>query len=170
MSVTIDRMNLRILELLQEDARRTYVDIAEDMDRAESTVRDRIQRLEEFGYIQRYTTLLDTRALGMTGSALVRARVPGDHLQEAFDGLLSVPEVTNLHHTSGDRNVGILVNAADVADLERVLRRVSASANLRRVTTDVVLRSVARERPLPLRKLLGEKEDELPEVDRVEEK
>lgn len=162
----LDRMNLEILELLQEDGRRTYTDIADEMNRAESTVRDRISRLEEFGFIQRYTVVLDHRKLGLTGRALVRARVPGDRLQEAFDGLLSVPEVTNVHHTSGDRNLGLVVTASDVADLERVLRKLSASADLRRVKSDVVLRSVAVDRPLPLRKLLGERD----QVERMKER
>lgn len=158
MTLTLDRMNLEILELLQEDGRRTYVDVAEEMDRAESTVRDRIQRLEDFGLIQRYTAVLDHRKLGLSGQALVRARVPGDRLQDTFDGLLSIPEVTNIHHTSGERNLGIVVTAADAVGLERVLRQISSATDMRRVTTDVVLRSVAQHRPLPLRKLLGEQD------------
>lgn len=170
MTPTLDRMNLEILELLQEDARRTYVDVADQMDRAESTVRDRIQRLEEFGIIQRYTAVLDTRKLGLNGRALVRASVPGRNLQEALDGLLSVPEVTNVHHATGDANIGLLVSSPDMGGLERVLRRLSSSASLQQVQSDVILRSVARERPLPLQKLLGERDQEEDPVERLKDR
>lgn len=162
MPLTLDRMNLEILELLQEDGRRSYVDVAEEMDRAESTVRDRIQRLEDFGVIQRYTAVLDPQKLGLNGRAVVHARVPERGLQEALDGLLSVPEVTNIHHTTGEHNLGLVLSAGDMGDLERVLRRISTSASLQDVRSDVILRSVARERPLPLRKLLEEREEKDP--------
>lgn len=156
----LDPMNLEILELLQEDGRRTYSDIAEEMDRAESTIRDRVQRLEEMGFVQRYTAVLDPRKLGLSGRALVRARVPGDSFQDAVDGLLGIPQVTNIHHTSGERNLGMVVTAGDVVDLESVLRDVAASTDLRRMKTDLVLRTVAQSRPLPLREFLEQVEGE----------
>lgn len=74
--VTLDRMNLRILDHLQEDARLQYTTLARRLDRAESTVRDRIDRLEGGRPIQRYTCVLDHDMLGLRAKALVRASVP----------------------------------------------------------------------------------------------
>lgn len=64
-SPTLDSMDLKILELLQADARQTYTDIGKHLGVAHSTVYDRIKRMEQQGIIKKYTTVIDAEKIGL---------------------------------------------------------------------------------------------------------
>lgn len=56
----LDELDRGILHCLQEDARNnSAADIAEKVGVTANTVRNRIQRLEEEGVIQKYTPIID---------------------------------------------------------------------------------------------------------------
>ncbi|MEM1539735.1 MAG: Lrp/AsnC family transcriptional regulator [Candidatus Bathyarchaeia archaeon] len=61
---TLDQIDLKILEALQEDARQTYTTIGRRLGIAHSTVYDRIKRMEEYGIIKKYTALIDSEKAG----------------------------------------------------------------------------------------------------------
>lgn len=63
-SSTLDVIDLKILEALQEDARQTYTDIGRHLGIAHSTVYDRVKRLEQCGVIKKYTALVDNEKVG----------------------------------------------------------------------------------------------------------
>jgi len=61
---TLDPLDYKILEALQEDARQTYTEIGKRLEIAHSTVYDRIKRMEQYGIIKKYTTLIDAEKTG----------------------------------------------------------------------------------------------------------
>ncbi len=119
--VKLDGLTKEILALLREDARRSYKEIAAAVHKPESTVRDRILRLERAGVIQRYSTVLDRRKLGLSTTALVLADVPYQQLEEVTKRLLAIPNVLQVHHTSGERRLAFVLAARDLEDLQGLL-------------------------------------------------
>lgn len=63
-SLCLDSTDMKILEILQEDARQTYTTIGKRLGIAHSTVYDRIKRMENYGVIKKYTTLVDAEKAG----------------------------------------------------------------------------------------------------------
>jgi len=63
-TLTLDNTDLKILEVLQEDARQTYTAIGKRLGIAHSTVYDRIKRMEQHGIIKKYTTMIDAEKTG----------------------------------------------------------------------------------------------------------
>jgi DNA-binding Lrp family transcriptional regulator len=63
-SLTLDSTDFKILEALQEDARHTYTEIGKRLGLAHSTIYDRIKKMEHFGIIKRYTTIIDAEKVG----------------------------------------------------------------------------------------------------------
>lgn len=63
-SLSLDDLDLKILEVLQEDARQTYTVIGQRLGVAHSTVYDRIKKLEAQGVIKGYTALIDYEKAG----------------------------------------------------------------------------------------------------------
>lgn len=51
----MDEINRKIIQILQEDARASYTDIADELGVSEGTVRNRIERMQEDGTIERFT-------------------------------------------------------------------------------------------------------------------
>ncbi|WP_297465174.1 Lrp/AsnC family transcriptional regulator [Thermococcus sp.] len=56
--VQLDDLDRAILRILKEDARLTISEIAEKLNRPESTIHFRIKKLQEKGVIERYTIVL----------------------------------------------------------------------------------------------------------------
>lgn len=64
-SVTLDDLDWRILELLQNNAKQTYTQIGHSLGVAHSTVYDRIKRMEEHGIIKKYGAIIDLEKIGI---------------------------------------------------------------------------------------------------------
>lgn len=63
-TVTLDAIDLKILEALQDDARQTYTAMGRNLRIAHSTVFDRIKRMERHGIIKKYTAVIDSEKAG----------------------------------------------------------------------------------------------------------
>jgi len=63
--VSLDDLDRQILRLLQEDAKQTYGEIGNKLNVAHSTVYDRIQKMEQSGFITKYEAIVDTAKMGI---------------------------------------------------------------------------------------------------------
>lgn len=63
-TLTLDSFDWKILAALKEDSKQTYAEIGQQLGVAHSTVYDRIQRMEEFGIIKKYSILVDNEKIG----------------------------------------------------------------------------------------------------------
>jgi DNA-binding Lrp family transcriptional regulator len=63
--VSLDDLDRQILRLLQEDAKQTYGEIGNKLNIAHSTVYDRIQKMEQAGFIVKYEAIVDTEKMGI---------------------------------------------------------------------------------------------------------
>jgi Lrp/AsnC family transcriptional regulator for asnA, asnC and gidA len=109
----IDKLNKRILQLLQRDGRITYKDITKEMDRAESTVRERISFMEEQGIIEGYTAIINKPRVGLNCSAIVYSRVQPTQFDEVANKLKLVNGVLQIYHTSGEKNMTFFITASE---------------------------------------------------------
>jgi len=112
----IDDVDRAILYALQEDARNmSSGDIAQRTGTSDSTVRKRIQRLEDSGVVKGYSASVDYQQSGYPLRMLLycTASIPerGDLIPEilAIDGVVSVQELV-----TGDEN--LLVTAVGESD------------------------------------------------------
>ncbi|WP_435746388.1 Lrp/AsnC family transcriptional regulator [Microbacterium sp. PMB16] len=74
---TLDAVAKTIIELLQEDGRRSYSDIGRVVGLSEAAVRQRVQRLTESGVMQ-IVAVTDPMQLGFHRQAMIGIRVAGD--------------------------------------------------------------------------------------------
>src|SRR3546814_19798860 len=75
MAEHLDRYELRILALLQEDASRPTTEIAEIVGLSQAPCWRRIQRLKEAGYIKKTVCLLDRRKLGLNAEIFAQVKL-----------------------------------------------------------------------------------------------
>ncbi|GAA1132185.1 MULTISPECIES: Lrp/AsnC family transcriptional regulator [Microbacterium] len=74
---TLDDVSKTIIELLQEDGRRSYSDIGRVVGLSEAAVRQRVQRLTDSGVMQ-IVAVTDPMQLGFSRQAMIGIRVTGD--------------------------------------------------------------------------------------------
>lgn len=132
-------MNRKILGILERDGRKTYAEIAAEMKRSESTVRDRIQRMERAGIILGYTAAIDRRSLGYQTEGLVLCNVDNSmDVHKVIDALARIENVLQVYLVSGERRIALWIVAEDNRDLEEVLRRYVSPLGLRDVSLHIV--------------------------------
>ena len=119
----IDNINKQILYLLQKDARITYKEIAAELKRSETTIRDRIKALERVGIIQGYTTLIDKTALGLNFFSMILANpVSPSDLDSITDKVKKIKNVLRVYQISGDRRLAIFMVATSYKELKEAIR------------------------------------------------
>jgi len=99
----LDDISKRIVELLQEDGRRPYAEIAREVGLSEAAARQRVQRLTESGLIQ-IVAVTDPLQLGFHRMSMIGIRVSGDPRAIAEE-LTAIPELAYVVVTLGTFDV-----------------------------------------------------------------
>jgi len=149
----VDQLDLRILEILQANARETQADIARDIGLAPSAVLERVRKLEARGVIRGYSALIDPRALALPILAFVAVRSDevGADEDRVAQALAQSPEVLEVHHVAGDDCYLIKVRARDAEHLGVLLRtRFGRIPGVRSTRTTIVLGTVKETPRLPI--------------------
>ena len=149
---TIDETDLRILGLLQANARVSNAEIARQVGLAPSATLERLRKLEVRGLVLGYTARLAPRPLGYGLLAFVFVR-SDERLGDGTTGaqLAAIPEVQEVHHIAGEDCYLVKVRTADPEQLGKLLReRFGAVPAVRSTRTTIVLETVKEDARLPL--------------------
>jgi len=119
----IDNINKQIIYLLQKDARITYKEIAAELKRSETTIRDRIKAMERVGIIQGYTALIDKTALGLNFFAMIFANpASSSDLDTITNKVKKVKNVLRVYQISGNKRLAIFMVAPSYKELKEIIR------------------------------------------------
>lgn len=119
----IDTINKKILFLLQEDARRTYKEIAGQLKRSETTIRDRIKAMERLGIIQGYTALIDKTSLGLNFFAIILMNPnSSSELDSITEKIKKVRNVLRVYQISGDHRLAVFIVTSSYKGLKEIVR------------------------------------------------
>jgi len=119
---SLDRTDLRILELLQQEGRLTNQDLAERVSLSPSPCLRRLKRLEEAGVIRGYVALLDPDRIGLGLLAYVsvklekRGKMPMDDFRARVQGW---PEVLACYAMTGEMDYLLRVHVEDLQHFSR---------------------------------------------------
>lgn len=153
--IKLDRIDRRILEALQEDARLSSAELAERVSLTTSPCWRRVKRLEEEGLISGYHARLDAQRLGYQVTALVQISLDKkDALSvQAFEAAVQkIPQVLACFRISGRYDHQLIVVAQDLeAYGEFAGNHINALPSVKEVYTSFVLKEVkaAANPPLP---------------------
>lgn len=140
-TLTLDATDLKILEALQEDARQTYTDIGKRLGIAHSTVYDRIKRMEEYGIIKKYTTVIDAEKAGTKGvTAIMTVYTDPKESEKVAEKLCQAPQVIEVY-TSLSEELQIIakVIAENQEDLHAfIANTVAPLPGVLRIRTSIV--------------------------------
>ena len=118
--MNIDKLDARILDLLQHDATMPVAEIAEQVASSKSVVWRRIQKLQESGVIREQVALLDRHRLGLGVMVIAQIKM-GRHdrhvLPKFVEAVKRYPQVIECHTLMG--NVDFLLKIV-VRDAPRV--------------------------------------------------
>ncbi|HTT87098.1 MAG TPA: Lrp/AsnC family transcriptional regulator [Acidimicrobiales bacterium] len=117
--LSLDDVDKRIIEQLQEDGRRPYTQIAPVVGLSEAAVRQRVQRLVDAGVIQ-IVGVTDPKMVGFGRQAMIGLTVEGD-TRKVADAVAAMDEVVYVVLTAGSLDVLIEVVVKDDEQLLELL-------------------------------------------------
>ena len=136
----IDDVDYEILELLMENARHSYREIATQVDRSPPTVSDRVERLQERGVIKRFTLDIDRSMLIEGPTVLVELEVDPDSDESVANALADAPAVEHVIRTL-DATVLFVAHARE-QEIRDLLSGTLDSADIRNYTVRLVSESI----------------------------
>lgn len=149
----MDKLDKKILGLLQKDAGLTAQDIADRVGLSKAPCWRRIQRLQESGVIRQTVALLDARKLNVGTTVFVTIKA-ASHSASWFERFVKVvrdmPEVTELHRMSGDVDYLLRVVVPDIEAYDRVYKKLIASLEMLDVSASFSLETIKSTTALPL--------------------
>jgi DNA-binding Lrp family transcriptional regulator len=138
--LTLDGTDLEIVELLEEDGRRSVADIAKRVTLSAPAVKRRVDRLEQLQVITGYTALIDHAKLGRPLEAFLELRFSGTALVDEISAVgADLPEVQAVFTIAGDPDALVWLRVRDVADLKRVVDRLRRNRTVTGTKTLMVL-------------------------------
>jgi len=151
--MAIDKFDLAILMILQEDARASLQEISKRVGLSSTPCWTRIKRMEREGIIQGYTVRVDPITIGLTDTVIVQVTLEShtdETLYEFGRALAQIPEVLEAYLVSGDYDYYIRIAVRDTRDYERLLReQLYRIPGIRHSKSSFVLRTL-KESLLPL--------------------
>jgi Lrp/AsnC family leucine-responsive transcriptional regulator len=135
----VEDVDRRLVELLRADGRMSYTDLGKAMSLSTSAVHQRVRRLEERGVIKGYSACIDQESIGLPLAAFISV-APFDQSapDDVPDRLRDVPEIEACYSVAGDENYLLKVRVGTPRDLEDLLARIRAVANVSTRTTVVL--------------------------------
>ncbi|MBX2946740.1 MAG: Lrp/AsnC ligand binding domain-containing protein [Cyclobacteriaceae bacterium] len=118
----VDNTDLKILEILMQDAKRPYTEVAKKVFVSGGTVHVRMNKLEEAGIVEKTTLKVNYAKLGYDITAFLGIFLEKSALYDrVLAKLKSIPEITNIHYTTGNYSMFCKIHCRDTNHLKEVL-------------------------------------------------
>lgn len=152
----MDRIDRKILALLQDNADLPLTEIAERVGLSQTPCWRRIQKLETDGYIQKRVALLnpDKLNVGVTAFVLIKTNQHNQAWFERFKAeVLKIPEVMEFYRLSGQVDYLLRVAVSDIADFDRVYQDLIRNTELYDISSSFAMETIKFSTALPLDRL-----------------
>ena len=118
----IDNTDYKILEILRDDAKKPYTEVAKKVHVSQGTIHVRMSKMEEAGIIDKTTLKINYAKLGFDITAFIGIYLEKSALYEqVLAKLKEIPEITSIHYTTGNYSMFVKIYCRDTNHLKEVL-------------------------------------------------
>ena len=149
----MDRLDRKILRLLQEDSTLAVADIGKKVGLSTTPCWRRIQKMEEEGVIRRRVALLDPEKVNANVTVFVAIRTNShsvEWLRRFSEVIGDFPEVLEFYRMSGDVDYLLRVVVPDIAAYDAFYKRLIARIEISDVSTSFAMEQIKSTSELPL--------------------
>lgn len=144
--ISLDRLDVELLRILSRDARSGTVELSSALRISRNTVASRLRKLEESGLLIGYQPQLDLAKAGVGVQAFIAVEIEQTRLAAVLNGLAAIPQVLEVHATTGREDLLVRVGSPSHADLQALIEDVIALDGVVHTSTTLALTT-----PLPFR-------------------
>src|SRR3954453_15207734 len=149
----MDRLDRKILRLIQEDATLAVADVAKKVGLSTTPCWRRIQKLEEEGVIRRRVALLDPSRINTKVTVFVSIRTNShshEWLRRFSEVIQEFPEVIEFYRMSGDVDYLLRVVVPDIGAYDAFYKKLIARIEISKVSSAFAMEQIKYTTALPL--------------------
>lgn len=147
MTHNLDAIDIKIISLLQENARISIKEIAQQVFLSSPAVSSRIEHLEKDGIITGYHAQVDPILLGYHIRAFIKLDIQPEQKKDFYPYIASIPNVIECNCVTGEYSMLIEVSFKSTMDLDRFVNELQ---NFGRTQTQIVFSTPVEHRELPI--------------------
>jgi DNA-binding Lrp family transcriptional regulator len=153
-TISLDAIDRRILERLQQDGRLSNAELAEKVGLSSSPCWRRVKALEEAKVITGYAAMLDARSVGLSVNVFVSVSLSTQNEKSLKDferAAAERPEVMECYLMTGDSDYLLRVVVPDLEAYERFVMDFTKIVGIAQIRSSFALRAVKQGTALPVR-------------------
>jgi Lrp/AsnC family transcriptional regulator for asnA, asnC and gidA len=131
-----------MLNLLRENSRISFVNLAKHFGVSETAVRKRIRKLEEEGVIRKYTVEVDPKRIGLNIDALIGIDTKPERYIQTLEKLKEMEEIITLCSSSGDHMILIECWFENSKELVKFVKGLEAMEEITRICPAVIIEKI----------------------------
>jgi len=148
----LDEIDIKILQKLQKDGRKTASKIADELNLTVPTITERIRKLQKEKIIKSFQAIVDSKLVGLDVSAVITViSSSSNHYREVIDRAVDCKDVVQCYSTTGMGSLLLFVSTKNSLFLEELLREIQSWPGVTRTETQVILSSYKDLFELPIK-------------------
>ncbi|MET3338010.1 Lrp/AsnC family leucine-responsive transcriptional regulator [Bradyrhizobium japonicum] len=153
-TTSLDRIDIKILNELQQNASLTNVELASRVNLSPSPCLARVRTLEKLGVIDRRIALLDPAVLGIGVTAFIQIKLEKQvqtSLENFTRSIDRLAQVMECYLMTGESDYMLRVMAADIEDLEDlIVNKLSRIPGVSSIRSNLALKRISHKTVLPI--------------------
>jgi Lrp/AsnC family leucine-responsive transcriptional regulator len=145
---TLNAVDRSIIDILQQEGRSTFAQIAAQVGLSPAAVHERVKKLEARGVITGYHAGVDASLVGAGVTAFISVSQVAGPRGDLEDTFSRMPWVEECHHIAGEESVLLKVRAETTRALEHLIWEIRALPTVERTKTVIVLATIFEGRPI----------------------
>ena len=141
----LDDVDRHILNLLQDDARRSFKEIAEEVKVSEATVFVRVKKLMKNSVIKSYKAIVDPKQVGKGTLAFVMLKANPNVYTKVLPTLVNMDEIYEIFDVTGAYYAILKIRTSSTEELAAIIDKIGMIEGITGTETAVVLRSIKEE-------------------------
>ncbi|WP_423148008.1 Lrp/AsnC family transcriptional regulator [Rubrolithibacter danxiaensis] len=154
MAFELDKTDLQILKILQENGRITNLQLSNEIGLSPAPTLERTRKLENAGFIKSYHALVDEEMLGLGIKTFIQIQLDfhkNNTIQTFVDEVKQIKEITECHHVTGNCDFILKVYVKDIKAYERlIMDKISKISVVKTFQTMIILSTSKKEPSVPL--------------------
>lgn len=139
----MDNIDIKILKLLQSNARMSASQISSKVNLSIPAVSDRLKKLDASGIIEKYTIIINNKKLnrGLTAFMFISMETP-KHGEDLVELVQSEDAIIECYYLVGDYDYLLKIITKDTETLESILNKIKSANGIMKTKTMVSLTTV----------------------------
>jgi Lrp/AsnC family leucine-responsive transcriptional regulator len=147
----VDATDRRIVELLGDNARLSYAELARQIGLSGPAVHERVGKLESSGVIRSYRTKVDPEAVGLGVTAFIGIVHAADsEVDDLVAAMSQLDEIESCYFLAGAESFLVRVRVPTITELEQLIVRLNRIPGVAMTRTTIALSTKWEDRPQPL--------------------